>query len=298
MIASMGSPPFPPGDFSGVVRVGDEAWAFGYADRAHEIPNTVDTQFAIASGAKGFTALVTVSTLPLGLRVRELLGEDLPLVDDRVTVEQLLRHRSGIGDYLDEDVHGDWEEYVMPVPVHELDTTSAYLTVLDGHPQKFEPGERFSYSNSGFVLLAVLAERASGRSFYELVDEVICQPAGMRDTAFLRSDSLPGTAAIGYLSDGRTNAFHLPLRGSGDGGIYTTAADMGRFWQWFVHHDWSERMTGGEGYGLGFWLDPLHLEGLDAGVWFESVPGKYTALSNDPSTARPVARALQQLEPG
>jgi CubicO group peptidase (beta-lactamase class C family) len=291
----VGSPPFSSEGFSGVVRLGGEAWAFGYADRAHEIPNTVDTQFATASGVKGFTALVAVSTLPLALRVRELLGEDLPLVDDRVTVEHLLRHTSGIGDYLDEEVHSDWEQYLMPVPVHELATTSAYLGVLAGHPQKFTPGARFSYSNSGFVLLAVLAERASGRSFYDLVDECVCQPAGMRDTAFLRSDSLPGTAAIGYLSDGRTNVFHLPLRGSGDGGIYTTAADMARFWDWFTGHEWFERMTAGERYGLGFWLDPLHLEGIDAGAWFESVPTKYTALSNDPSTARPVARALRQL---
>ena len=294
----MGPPPFPSEGFSGVVRIGGEMWAFGYADRAHEIPNTVETQFAIASGVKGFTALVAVDTLPLALQARELLGEDLPLVDDRVTVEHLLRHTSGIGDYLDEDVHTDLEQYLMPVPVHELGTTSAYLTVLDGKPQKFTPGERFSYSNSGFVLLALLAERASGCSFYELVDELICQPAGMRDTAFLRSDSLPGTAAIGYLSDGRTNVFHLPVRGSGDGGIYTTAADMARFWEWFGQHERFERMTTGERYGLGFWLDPLHLEGIDAGVWFKSVPGKYTALSNDPSSARPVAHALRQLEAG
>ena len=294
----MGLPPFSPEGFSGVVRIGDEAWAFGYADRAHEIPNTVETQFGIASGAKGFTALVAVETLPLALRARELLGHDLPLVDDRVTVEHLLRHTSGVGDYLDEDVHSDFEEYLMPVPVHELDTTASYLTVLDGHPQKFTPGERFSYSNGGFVLLALLAERASGRGLYELVDELICRPAGMRDTAFLRSDSLPGTAAIGYLSDGRTNVLHLPVRGSGDGGIYTTARDMTCFWDWFGQHPWFARMTSGGRYGLGFWLDPLRLSGADAGVWFESVRASYTALSNDPSTAQPVARALQGIETG
>lgn len=292
----MGSPPFSPEGFSGVVRVGDETWAFGWADRAHDVLNTVDTQFAIASGVKGFTALVAVSTLPLGLRARELLGKDLPLVDDRVTVEHLLRHTSGIGDYLDEEVYSDWETYLLPVPAHELATTSAYLRVLEGRPQKFTPGERFSYSNSGYVLLAILAERVTGRSFCELVDEVVCRPAGMRDTAFLRSDSLPGTASIGYLSDGRTNVFHLPVRGSGDGGIYTSAADMVRFWDWFVEQEWFGRMTSGERYGLGFWLDPLHLEGIDAGVWFKSVPRRYTALSNDPSTARPVAYALRRLE--
>jgi CubicO group peptidase (beta-lactamase class C family) len=288
------SPPFSPDGFSGVVRIGGEAWAFGLADRAHGIPNTVDTQFATASGVKGFTALVAVQTLPLGLRVRELLGDDLPLVDDRVTVEHLLRHTSGIGDYLDEDLHDDWEAYTSPVPVHELGTSEQYLRVLDGRPQKFAPGERFSYSNSGFVLLGLLAERAGGRAFHDLVAELVCRPAGMPDTVFLRSDSLPGTAAVGYLSDGRTNVFHLPVRGHGDGGIYTTAADMARFWAWFEEHPWFGRMTSGDGvYGLGFWLDPLHLEGIDAGVWFMSVPGRYTALTNDPSTARPVASWLR-----
>ena len=61
-----------------------------------------------------------------------MLGADLPLIDDRVTVEQLLAHRSGIGDYLDEDETGDVNDYVMPVPVHELATTEQYLAVLDG----------------------------------------------------------------------------------------------------------------------------------------------------------------------
>ena len=73
---------------------------------------------------------------------------------------------------------------------------------------------------------------------------------------------------------------------------------MARFWEWFVQHEWFERMTAGERYGLGFWLDPLRLTGSDAGVWFESVRAKYTAISNDPTTARPVARSLQKLETG
>jgi CubicO group peptidase (beta-lactamase class C family) len=285
--------PFPSDGFSGVVRIGEDAWAFGLADRAHEIANTVDTQFGIASGTKGFTALVAVQTLPLELRARELLGDDLPLVDDRVTVEHLLRHTSGVGDYLDEEVHHDFDAYLMPVPVHVLATTEDYLAVLAGHPQKFAPGERFSYSNSGFVILALLAERAAGRTFHELVHELVCAPAGLVATAFHRSDALPGTAALGYLPDGRTNVLHLPVRGSGDGGIYTTAADVARLWAWFEQHAWFDRMTSGEHYGLGFWLDPLRLVGCDAGVAFESVHGRYTLLANEVDGARAVARALR-----
>ena len=57
-----------------------------------------------------------------------------------MTVEHLLAHRSGIGDYLDEDAGGEITDYVMPVPVHELATTEDYLAVLDGHPHEVRAG--------------------------------------------------------------------------------------------------------------------------------------------------------------
>ena len=70
---------------------------------------------------------------------------------------------------------------------------------------------------------------------------------GDGDTAFLRSDELPGDAALGYLDvDGpRTNVFHLPVRGSGDGGIYSTAADLSAFWRALVRRSDRARGTGG-----------------------------------------------------
>ena len=102
--------------FSGVVRVdrGDEVvleTAYGFADRRWEIPNAPDTRFAMASGIKGMTALAVMSLVEVGVldlttTARSVLGDDLPLIDDAVTVEQLLAHRSGIGDYVDEDLPG------------------------------------------------------------------------------------------------------------------------------------------------------------------------------------------------
>ena len=84
----------------------------------------------------------------------------------------------------------------------------------------FPPGERFAYCNGGYVVLALIAERTSGTPFHELVRRRVCEPAGMGDTGFLRSDELPGDVAIGYLTaDGpRTNVFHLPVRGAGTAG--------------------------------------------------------------------------------
>jgi CubicO group peptidase (beta-lactamase class C family) len=314
--------------FSGVVRVDgpdgiEVVRAYGLADRAHGIPNAGDTQFGIASGTKGLTALVVLRLVEDGVLnlltpARSLLGADLPLVDDRVTIEHLLAHRSGIGDYLDEELDQDFSDYLMPVPVQQLATTEEYLGVLDGHPQKFAPGERFAYSNSGYVLLALIAERAAATSFYDLVRDLVCVPAGMADTAFLRSDDLPGRAAVGYVQMGgewRTNVFHLPVRGSGDGGIYTTAADMAAFWRALYAGSIVREETladmlrqrsesdSGRGYGLGFWLPAdgggAMLQGGDPGVVFRSVhdPGRratWTFVSNSGEGAQAIAERLEQ----
>ena len=68
--------------------------------------------------------------------------------------------------------------------------------------------------------------------FHDLVDQRVCLPAGMTATSFLRSDELPGRAAVGYLDDEvlRTNVLHLPVRSNRDGGIFTTAADVHALW--------------------------------------------------------------------
>jgi CubicO group peptidase (beta-lactamase class C family) len=314
--------------FSGVVRVdgADEIEvlrAYGLADRAHAIPNTPDTQFGIASGGKGLTALVIMrlveeGALGLSTTARSVLGADLPLVDERVTVEHLLAHRSGIGDYLDEELELDLSEYLLTVPAQQLATTEAYLDVLDGLPPKFAPGERFAYSNSGYVLLAVIAERTAATPFPDLVRDLVCTPAEMGDTAFLRSDELPGRAAVGYVhveGNWRTNVFHLPACGTGDGGVYSTAADAARFWRALFAAEIVREETLAEmlrerstaradrDYGLGFWLPTggraVLLVGSDAGVAFLSVhdPDRlatWTLLSNTREGARVISARLEQ----
>jgi CubicO group peptidase (beta-lactamase class C family) len=312
--------------FSGVVHVQtggrvELAKAYGMADRAHEIANTVETQFAIASGSKALTALAVVSlvdegVLDLATTARSVLGADLPLIAADVTVEHLLAHRSGIGDYLDEEAGAAITDYVMPVPVHVLAATEDFLAVLDGHPAAFPAGERFAYCNGGYVVLALIAERASGMPFHALVAERVCGPAGMIDTAYLRSDELPGRAAVGYLAEDapRTNVHHLPVRGNGDGGAYSTVADIAALWRAFlggriVPLRWvdemvrprSEASSGSRRYGLGFWLhrssDMVFLEGCDAGVSLQSshAPGPgttRTVISNSSEGAWAMAELL------
>jgi CubicO group peptidase (beta-lactamase class C family) len=312
--------------FSGVVHIEtggrvELAKAYGHADRAHGVANTVETQFGIASGAKALTALAVVSLIDQGVlglatTARSVLGADLPLIADDVTVEHLLSHRSGIGDYLDEESGAPITAYAMPVPVHALAETEDFLAVLDGFPTAFPAGERFAYCNGGFVVLALIAERASGTPFHDVVQERVLDPAGMADTGYLRSDELPGRAAVGYLSDdsSRTNVHHLPVRGSGDGGAYSTAADIAALWRAFlagriVPPRWVAEMVRSRSnapghsrrYGLGFWLhessDTVRLDGYDAGVSFQSShdpgPGTTrTVISNTSEGAWAVAELL------
>jgi CubicO group peptidase (beta-lactamase class C family) len=319
-------------DFSGVVRVarGEDVLlerASGLADRAHGIPNTATTRFGIASGTKGFTALTIMSlvaegSLTLDTPVRSVLGDALELIDTRVTVGHLLAHTSGIGDYLDEEAQDDIDEYEMPGSARQFESTSDYLAVLKGHPTTFEAGARFEYCNGGYVVLAVVAEAVSARSFHELAAERVFGPAGMTATGFPRSDELPGSAAFGYLpteSGMRTNQLHLPVRGSGDGGAYSTVGDFAAFWPALFagsivprplvdemvrpHNDALEHS---KRYGLGFWIrldrETPMLEGYDAGVSFRSAYDPpsgfmYTVISNTSAGAWPLVDLLDDLLP-
>jgi CubicO group peptidase (beta-lactamase class C family) len=315
-------------EFSGAIRVDRDAQtlfakAYGLAHRGLEIPNAANTRFAIASGAKGFTALTAVSlivdgALSLDTTARSVLGDQLPLINDSVTIQHLLSHTSGIGDYLDEEDDSLGPiDYAMATPVHQLATTAGFLQEIDGHPTKFAPGTRFSYSNGGYIVLALIIERVGGVGYHDAVQERVIKPARLADTAFLRSDEPADRMALGYLEPTglRTNVLHLPVRGNGDGGIYTTVANMRMFWDalfagHIVPEGWVAAMTHPHSevpekrsrYGLGFWLaengPTVQLVGADAGVSFSSVhdpttQSTSTVISNTTSGAWPIVRHLR-----
>lgn len=295
----------------------------GFVHRALAAPMTADTRIAIASGSKGFTALAVMRRLVeegglrLDQRVRELLGDDLPLIDDAVTVEHLLTHTSGIGDYLDEEADWDVADHVLSVPVHTLTTSAAFLPALDGHAQQSPPGERFSYCNGGYMVLAVLLERVTGEAYHDVVRRLVLDPAGLERTGFLPLNALPADAAAGYVYDegDLMNTLHLPVLGNGDGGAFTTAGDLHRFWLALFdgrivsrasldamirpRHDVPDER---KRFGMGFWLHPTHdaliLEGYDAGASFRSthIPASRTTVSvlgNSSEGAWPLIYALQ-----
>ena len=295
-------------DFSGVVSVFRGAstvysTAFGYRDVKDELPNTTETLFGIASGTKIFTALgigalIDQGKIALDTTVGEIDGAYAGFVDARATIRHLLTHTSGIYDYYDEEIEQDFDHFSVEIPWCELETPSDYTPLFEGQAMKFHPGERYSYSNGAYVFLGMVIEKLTGMLYRDFVREQVLEPAGMRRSGFYAFNDLPENTANGYMEDRRTtNIYQLPLRGGGDGGMYTTADDLVAFWDsLFAHRILSEGLTEIyldthwafdeiRGYGCGVYKrldDSMYwISGGDAGVGFYSghVPGEGLTIS-------------------
>lgn len=287
--------------FSGVVSVtGDDVRlqrAYGFADRANRIANQVTTRFGIASGTKFLTALAIGSlidqgTLRIDAKVHDLVTFDLPCLGHHATVAHLLEHTSGIYDYYDEELVEDFDDFHVEIPWSFLLTPRDYLPLFGDREMKFAPGERFSYSNGGYILLGVLVEEITGRLFREIVADNVLAPACMDRSGFFALNQLPDDTARGYmeLRDGswQTNVYNLPRIGASDGGVFTTADDLDRLWRAFandavvgpgIREDLTtprHRLADTVSYGRGLYLwsatdEPAWLiVGSDAGVGFDS----------------------------
>jgi len=295
-------------DFSGVLSASENGGvihqqAFGQRDSAQNLPNTKETAFGIASGTKLFTGLavcklIDSGKLSLDSKLCDLLGYDLGKIDKRVTVYQLLTHTSGVGDYIDEEAD-DCEEQLnalyIKYPAHNWERLEYYLQMITPLSPKFEPGERYGYSNSGYVLLGLVVEAVSGVSYQQFVIDNIIKPCGLTHTGFYSTACLPDNAAIGYIQDDDTdewiaNTSTIPIIGGSDGGIYSCAADIDKLWRAIIDCKLlSEAMTanflkphvtieedddGVESYGLGVYVfesgDKLFnfAVGFDTGVGF------------------------------
>lgn len=311
---------------SGVVsaRSGDSSYAeaFGYRERANHIKNQISTRFGIASATKGFTAVGVAGLIEQGqigfdTLVKPILGDRLENLHADITIRHLLGHSSGVGDYLDEDSVGNINDVVLAIPVQNLLSPGDYVPLLEKIERKFPPGERFSYSNSGFIILAMIIELVSNQSYQDFIEKQVFKRAGMNRSGFFRSDCLPDDTATGYIPDGdswRSNVFNLPIKGSGDGGAYSTIEDVQNFWRALKGgHLLNEQLVSELlkprqycekdklSYGYGFWIDAnagqALLEGYDAGVSFRSITGLnddngYTVISNTSSGAWPIVRLL------
>lgn len=214
--------------FSGVVLVARAGVphferAYGMADREAGRPNDLETAFNLGSINKLFTAIAIRQLAALGkLNLDSSLARawpDYPNPDvaKRVTIRQILEHRSGIQGNIFGAPPGKTR--------HDVLALSDYFLLFKDQPLAFEPGARQEYSNAGYIVLGLLVERLAGESYYDYVRSHIFVPAGMTRTASWRFDSLPANTAIGYTNEGR-NTDLLPGRGSSAGGGYSTAHDL------------------------------------------------------------------------
>lgn len=170
-------------DFSGVVLVASNGApiyhrAFGYRNFETKAANDTSSIFELASVSKQFTAAVIMLLKEENkLSYDDLIDKYLPsLPYPNITIRQLLNHTSGLPDY-----QAIMDEHWDKSKVAGNNDILAYLKKY--HPVKsFEPGEKYEYSNTGYVLLASIAEKASGKDFIEMCRERIFKPLKMNST--------------------------------------------------------------------------------------------------------------------
>ena len=226
------------GDFSGVVLVARNGVptferAYGMADREAGRANTVATSFNLGSINKFFTQIAVRQLAAAGkLDLDSTLARawpDYPNPDvaRRVTIRQILEHRSGIQGNI----------FAAPPGKTRQDVSSLadYFDLFKNQPLQFEPGSRQQYSNAGYIVLGLLVEKLSGENYFEYINKHIYEPAGMTETGSWRMERWPANTAIGYTRGGmdapadaplRRNTDFLPGKGSSAGGGYSTAHDL------------------------------------------------------------------------
>jgi len=233
-------------DFSGILSIANNSSVQfekvqGDRNRAEKLTNNRDTAFATASGTKLFTAatvckLIDQGKLSLDSNVCDILKYDLKSIDRETTIMNLLTHTSGIAGCFDYDTSEEADEYFRKHPSNLLLKNEDYLPLFVDKPAEFKRGEKMDYSNSNFILLALVIETITKIEFADFIKENILDPLGMERTGFYALNNLPANTAIGYYYDPRkdqlfTNYYRIPIIGAGDGGIYTTADDLKLFWQ-------------------------------------------------------------------
>ena len=221
--------------------------AYGHADRAKKIPNTVDTVFRFGSIGKMFTGVAIMQLVQAGkLKLDDPVARYLPDYPNQevaaVTIHQLLTHTGGTGNTFGPE---------FTAHRAELKELKDYIALFGKRGIQFPPGSQWEYSNYGFVLLGRIIEVTSGQTYYDYVREHIFEPAGMTSTDNMPESEQVRGLAIGYTrggQDGRgpkarkmkggSNQGSGPLRpadslrayrGTSAGGGYSTVGDLLRF---------------------------------------------------------------------
>ena len=235
---------------------------FGMANLEHDIAIDAHTVFRVGSTSKQFVAtsiamLSLQGKLDLDADIHSVLP-DLPDYGSPVTIRQMVNHSSGIQDYMPilAAVYGNLDGNFHPGEV-VLD----YLYRMDR--LDFEPGSQYAYSNSAYVLLAQAVEAVSGQTMREFAEENIFKPLGMNNTHFHDNHrELIKRRADGYLKvDGQWQINNTNLEVVGDGGVFSTVADLVTW-----YHNFAENRLP-YGYKL--------LEILTTPASYSEVPARY-----------------------
>lgn len=305
--------------------------AYGAALRSDAIPNQLDTRFQIASGCKIFTSVAICQLIERGVLTPTTLLADcvdvpFPQFDPHITIHQLLTHTSGIPDYFNEAVMPDYEALWQQLPMYTIRRPADFLPLFQNQPMQSPPGATFAYNNAGFVVLGLIIEQCTARRFTDYITEQIFRVCGMHDSGYFAADQLPARTALSYIenADGtwRSNIYAIPIVGGPDGGAYTTAADMARFWQALSAHQLlssestsrlltvqvaTQRAAPYSHYGYGVWMEAnangirkYFVEGSDPGVAFRSgiYPAQQmllTLLGNTGRTLWPIYTELEAI---
>jgi CubicO group peptidase (beta-lactamase class C family) len=201
--------------------------AYGLANRADNISNRVDTKFNLGSMNKMFTAvaiaqLAEKKKLAFSDPISKYLTDWLPAeVAQKVTIHHLLTHTSGLGSYFTESFFKSSRELYRKV--------DDYKPLLAEEKLQFEPGTKWSYSNTGFLLLGAIIEKVTGQSYFDYIRENIYKPAGMTNSDSFEMDDIVPNLAIGYTRrEGKlkNNLYMHVIKGGPAGGGFSTVEDL------------------------------------------------------------------------
>ncbi len=216
--------------FSGAALVskGDEtifAKGYGLANAEHAIPNTPHTKFRLGSVTKQFTAVLTLILAEQGkLSLDDPVSKhfaEAPPTWEKITLRHLLSHTSGIPNFTS---FPDFRERDKePSPPQKT------ILLFKDKPLDFEPGEKFAYSNSGYVLMGAILETVGGKPYAELLKEHVFDPLQLANTGYDLPETVIPERASGYRrsNDGLTNTPYVDmLTPHAAGALYSTVEDL------------------------------------------------------------------------
>lgn len=294
--------------------------AFGEANKDFAVKNNLNTKYNLGSMNKMFTAVAIAQLVEAGkLSFDDPLGKFMPDFPDKeaaqkIKIKHLLTHTSGLGSYFNKTFFDSSRG--------RFRTIDDFLALVKDEKMQFEPGTKWQYSNTGFLVLGKIIEILSGQNYFDYIRENIYRKAGMTDSDSYDLDRVNPNLAVGYekeFTDNgvvfNNNLFQNVVRGGPAGGGYSTVGDLLRFSNSLrsgklVGQDYVKILTtpkpeiGSPDYGYGFGISPGNkMVGHNGGFYGINadltmfLDSNYTAvvLSNYGDASEPVVSKIREM---